>query len=89
MVAVGQVMVLSSNVSSHQDTNQNIKLNKKSLPSCPEEKHPSPKSDQDLDPDKPVCSTSCWKDVTDPAFLRAFLWFLSLLSRLLQRTLES
>ena len=31
-----------------------------SLLSCREENDPDPKSGQDLDPDKLVCTTSCW-----------------------------
>ena len=27
--------------------------------SCPEENYPDSKSGRDLDPDKPVCTTSC------------------------------
>ena len=31
--------------------------------------HPDSESDQDLDPDKPVCATSCQRDVRNSAFL--------------------
>ena len=48
-----------------------------SLLSCREENDPDPKSGQDLDPDKLVCAMSCWEHLTDPAFLCAFLLFLS------------
>ena len=43
------------------------------FPSCHEENDPDPKSGQDLHPEKPVWSTSCWEDVTDPVFLHTFL----------------
>ena len=43
-----------------------------SFPSCREENDPDSKSGWDLNPDKPECSTSCWEDVTDPSFSRAF-----------------
>ena len=45
--------------------------------SCCEENDPDPKSGWDPDPDKPVCATSCWGDVTDTAFLRTFCGFRS------------
>ena len=48
-----------------------------SFPSCHEENDPNPKSGRDLDPDKPVWSTSCREYVTDPSFSHAFLWFSS------------
>ena len=44
---------------------------------------PDPKSGWDLHPDKPVCSTFCQKDVTDPSFLPVFVWFLPPIPRLL------
>ena len=59
------------------------------LPSYHEKSNPDPKSGQDLDPDKPICSTSCREDVTDPSFLRTFLWFSSLITQLFKLTLES
>ena len=31
-----------------------------SFPFCREANPPHPKSDRDLDPDKPVCAVSCW-----------------------------
>ena len=59
------------------------------FPSCFEENDSDPKSGRDLDPDKPVWSTSCREDVTDPSILRTFFLFLSLIPRLLKLTLES
>ena len=52
-----------------------------SFSSC-KENHPDPKSGWDLDPDKPVCVTSCHGGLTDPAFLHAFSCFSSLIPRL-------
>ena len=49
------------------------------FPSCCEEIDTDPKSGRDLAPDEPVCATSCSGDMTNPAFLRAFLRFLSLI----------
>ena len=46
-----------------------------SFPSCHEENDPNPKSGRDLDPEKPVCTVSCWGDVSNPAFLRVFFCF--------------
>ena len=43
--------------------------------SCHEKNDPDPNSSRDLDPDKPVLSTSCQEDVTDPAILCAFFVF--------------
>ena len=42
---------------------------------CCEENDPDPKSGRDLDPDKPVWSTSYWEDVTDPSFCMLFCGF--------------
>ena len=50
-----------------------------SFPSCCGENHPDPKSDWDLDPNKPRCSTSCRGDETDPTFLHVFSGFASLI----------
>ena len=44
---------------------------------CHEENNPDPKSGQDLDPDKPVFTTSYRGDVIDPAFSHAFMCFTS------------
>ena len=46
-----------------------------SFPSCREKNDPDPKSGWDLDPDKPVWSTSCQEDVTVPSFLCVFPQF--------------
>ena len=46
-----------------------------SFPSCREENYPDSKSGQHRDPEKPVWSTSCWEDLTNPSFLRTFLLF--------------
>ena len=43
--------------------------------SCHEKNYPDPNSSRDLDPDKPVLSTSCQEDVTNPVILCAFLGF--------------
>ena len=51
--------------------------------------HPDSKSSCDLDPDKPVCSTSCQGDETDPTFVCTILWICVPDSRFLQPTLES
>ena len=46
-----------------------------SFPSCLEEDDPDSMSGQDLDPDKPVWSTYCREDVTDPSFCLLFCVF--------------
>ena len=56
-----------------------------SFPSCCAENHPDPKSGWEVDPDKPVCTISCWRDVTDPKFWYAFFSD----PQLLQPTIES
>ena len=56
------------------------------FPSSHGEKHPNPKSGQEVVPDKPGCIASCWGGETDPNFLHFFPDFHS---RLLQLTLDS
>ena len=60
-----------------------------SFPSGHGEKHPNPNSGQELDPDKPGCTTSCQGDETDSKFLCAFFWIFIPDPKLLQPTLES
>ena len=54
-----------------------------SFPSSHGEKHPDPKSSQEVDPDKPGCTTSCWRGKTDlyfcVLFSVVFFFFLLLL----------
>ena len=46
-----------------------------SFPSSHGEKHPDPKSSQEVDPDKPGCTTSCLRGKTDPYFCVFFFYF--------------
>ena len=46
-----------------------------SFQSCHGENDPDPESGQDLDSDKPVCSTSCQEDVTTHHFCVPFCGF--------------
>ena len=48
-----------------------------SFPSSRGEKHPDPKSGQDLDPDKPGCTMSCRGNEIDPNFHSLFGGFRS------------
>ena len=44
------------------------------FPSSGRENYPYLKPVQEVDPDKPVCTWSCWGDETDPTFLYTFFW---------------
>ena len=57
--------------------------------SCPGENYPNPKFGQDLDPDKPGCTTSCREDETNPAFSCTFFGFVSLTFATDPRVVES
>ena len=52
--------------------------------SCHGENHPDPKSCQEVDPEKPGCTTSCQGDETDPTYMHVFFWILVSNSQLLQ-----